>query len=156
MNKIRLTPLVLFLLSSLSFIQGKAYGQEPWKRGQLIKPAVLAEIIQNKEKEAPLIIGVNPEGMYGLDKGEGIKGVQTFGSADEPENLAKLKGALEDIPRDKEIVLYCGCCPMHMCPNIRPAFSLLNEMDFTNHKLLELQKNLQVDWINKDYPVQDK
>ena len=53
------------------------------------------------------------------------------------------------------IVIYCGCCPFEHCPNIRPAFNLLNEMGFTNQKLLSLQKNIKADCIDKGYPVSD-
>ena len=44
--------------------------------------------------------------------------------------------------------------PYKNCPNVRPAFTLLNEMKFTNHKLLDLPANLKVDWIDKGYPMQ--
>ncbi len=43
-------------------------------------------------------------------------------------------------------------CTIANCPNIRPAFSLLNEMKFTNHKLLDIPKNIKVDWIDKGFP----
>jgi len=53
-------------------------------------------------------------------------------------------------------VIYCGCCPFEHCPNVRPAFQLLNEMKFTNQKLLNLSTNLKTDWIDKGYPVAKK
>ena len=55
--------------------------------------------------------------------------------------------------KKRNIVIYCGCCPFKDCPNIRPAFSLLNSMKFTNHKLLNLPLNLKTDWINHGYPM---
>ncbi|HCS20823.1 MAG TPA: hypothetical protein DIW47_09730 [Bacteroidetes bacterium] len=57
--------------------------------------------------------------------------------------------------RDAEIIIYCGCCPFSDCPNIRPAFEVLNELKFTNPKLLNLPKNLKADWIDKGYPMND-
>jgi len=64
-----------------------------------------------------------------------------------------LKQELDKLPRDANVVVYCGCCPFAVCPNIRPAFALLNEMKFKNQKLLNLPKNIKVDWIDHDYPV---
>lgn len=58
-----------------------------------------------------------------------------------------------NLNRNTEIVLLCGCCPFEHCPNIRPSFELMNEMKFTNHKLLNLSHNLKVDWIDKGYPM---
>jgi thiosulfate/3-mercaptopyruvate sulfurtransferase len=34
-------------------------------------------------------------------------------------------------------------------PNIRPAFKLLTEMEFTHFKLLNLPHNLKTDWIDR-------
>jgi hypothetical protein len=34
------------------------------------------------------------------------------------------------------VVIYCGCCPLDKCPNVRPAFTLLKTMGFTNLHVL--------------------
>ena len=47
-----------------------------------------------------------------------------------------LKEAVEKLPRDREIVIYCGCCPWDKCPNMQPAFAALREMGFTKAKAL--------------------
>jgi hypothetical protein len=39
---------------------------------------------------------------------------------------------------------------------VRPAFKLLNDLQFTNAKLLDLSHNLKADWIDKGYPVESK
>ena len=75
-----------------------------------------------------------------------------MGPAHEKENLEKLKRQLIPLPKDADIVIYCGCCPFEHCPNIRPAFSLLNEMKFSNARLLNLEHNIKTDWISKGYP----
>jgi hypothetical protein len=49
-------------------------------------------------------------------------------------------------------VIYCGCCPMLKCPNIRPAYSTLKELGFTHIRVLSLPTNLHTDWVSKDYP----
>jgi hypothetical protein len=56
-------------------------------------------------------------------------------------------------PRDREIVIYCGCCPWEKCPNIRPAFAALQEMGFTHVKALYVPDNLAKDWIGKGFPT---
>jgi hypothetical protein len=77
-----------------------------------------------------------------------------IGPAHEKTNLDRLKQELENLPRNADIVIYCGCCPFEHCPNIRPAFRLLNEMKFTNQKLLNIPHNIKTDWMDKGYPVQ--
>lgn len=154
MNNIKSTFLFLILLSIVSVaFQNSAFAQEPWSKKQLIEPSELAAKITNEKVKPPFIISVSPEGAHGIRPGKGIKGALDFGAADEPQNLKKLKTSLENLPKDREIVLYCGCCPFDVCPNVRPAFSLLNEMGFTRHKLLNLEKNIRVNWLNKGYPM---
>lgn len=129
---------------------------DPWSEGQLMDPASLAERMTDTTGQAlPLILAVNPDGMYGLPYEGGIQGARWFGPAEEEEHLNELKSFLEGVEKDSEIVLYCGCCPFDKCPNIRPAFSLLNTMGFTNHYLLNLPKNIREDWILLGYPMED-
>lgn len=155
MHKIKSRFIIIFLIALTLLVLQKhnVLAQEPWTEQQLIEPSELAATIEGGDQTPPYIISVSPKGAHGLRPGKGIMGAVDFGAADEPENLKKLKDALEELPKDTEIVLYCGCCPFNVCPNIRPAFSLLNEMGFTNHKLLNLKKNLRVDWMNKGYPM---
>ncbi len=117
---------------------------EPWTEEQLLEPATLAQRIESSEK-LPVI--------FSLGAGNIIPGSKDTGAAGEKENLENLKKELQELPRDTEIVLYCGCCPFNICPNVRPAFSLLNEMEFTNHQLLNLRENIKVDWLDKGYAV---
>lgn len=78
------------------------------------------------------------------------------GPGSTPEGLADLRKAVAGQPKDREIVLYCGCCPFEKCPNIRPAFAALREMGFTHVKALMLPTNLKTDWIDKDYPTEKR
>jgi hypothetical protein len=117
---------------------------EPWSAKQLMAPAELAAMINNPAGKKPVIICVGPGAL--------IKGSLDMGPAQEKENLEKLKQQLTKMPGDAEIVIYCGCCPFEHCPNIRPAFSLLNEMKFSNAHLLNIEHNIKTDWIAKGYP----
>jgi len=121
-----------------------AEAPEPWTTGQLMAPADLAAIMNDSRRKQPVIICVGPGAL--------IKGSLDMGPAKEKENLEKLKQLLGKLPRDTNVVIYCGCCPFDHCPNIRPAFTLLNEMKFTNAHLLNLEHNLKTDWIAKGYP----
>lgn len=118
---------------------------EPWSPEQLLEPADLAQVINEPSAEKPLIISIGPAAT--------IKGSVGVGPGSEAENLAKLEKLLSKEPKDRAIVIYCGCCPFKNCPNVRPAFTKLNELGFKNHKLLNLAKNLKTDWLDKGYPV---
>jgi thiosulfate/3-mercaptopyruvate sulfurtransferase len=118
---------------------------EPWKAEQLLSPAVLDSFINSSAKEKPLIICVGPSAL--------IKGSVDAGPAKEKVNLDKLRELLSKEKGNREIVVYCGCCPFDHCPNIRPAFQLLNEMKFTHANLLNLPKNLKTDWIDHGYSI---
>ena len=118
---------------------------EPWTKEQLLAPADLAKTFNDPLEIKPLIICVGPGAL--------IKTSIDMGPAQKKENLDKLERELRKLPRDTNIVIYCGCCPFVKCPNIRPAFLLLNELKFSRHKLLNIEHNLRVDWINKGFPV---
>lgn len=139
-------PILMLAVIVFAFKSSVQTGKDPWTKNQLMEPAVLAKIINDSTAKKPIIYSIGP--------GADIKGSIEIGPAQEKENLDKLKAALEKLDRNTEIVIFCGCCPFEHCPNIRPPFELLNEMKFTNHKLLNLSHNIKVDWFNKGYPVQ--
>lgn len=141
-------PILVIALIAFAFksISNKTE-KEPWRKDQLIESSELAKIINDSSAKKPIIYSVGPGGD--------IKGSIEMGAAQEKENLDKLRVALSKLAKDTEIVIFCACCPFEHCPNIRPAFELLNEMKFTNHKLLNLSHNLKVDWIDKGYPMND-
>lgn len=120
---------------------------EPWNENQLMEPADLAAIIQDENATKPVIFSIGPGGE--------LKGSIDIGPAEDPENLVKLKAELDKLDKNTEVVIFCGCCPFRNCPNIRPAFTLLNEMQFTNPKLLNLAQNFKTDWIDKGYPMNE-
>ena len=118
---------------------------DPWTPQQLLAPADLAKVLKNKQSPQPIIFSI---GMQAV-----IKGSIDIGPVMEKENLNLLKQKLDKLPKNSNIVVYCGCCPFSVCPNVRPAMSLLKEMQFTNYKLLNLPQNVKVDWIDKGYPM---
>ena len=148
MNNLR-NILLLVILSTAIFFSCSNSSQptkgEPWTSIQLMNPADLAKIINDPSAKQPILFCIGPSGL--------IKNAIDIGPTKDEENIAKLKTAVSNLSKDTAIVIYCGCCPFADCPNVRPAFKLLNEMKFTNHKLLNLSENLKVDWINKGYPM---
>ena len=141
--------LIFISASAISFSCSNAAQSgkvEPWTIAQLMDPENLAKTLNNPASKQPVIFSIGPSGL--------IKNAIDIGPAKDNENLKKLKSSLNKLSKDADIVLYCGCCPFADCPNVRPAFKLLNEMKFTNHQLLNLSQNLKVDWIDKGYPME--
>ena len=118
---------------------------EPWKKNQLMQPSDLASLIRNPKAKKPLIFNI---GVV-----EDIKGARNMGASSEKANLEKFKRTLKGLPKNTFLVVYCGCCPFNVCPNIRPAMRTLNEMGFINAKLLNLPTNIKTDWKDKGYPL---
>jgi len=143
--KVLFTALLFTAITAVSYAQVSKphFLSDPWKEDQLISPAALAGMISKKEDVKVYNIGVV----------QNIKGATNLGAASEAENLNKLKEILKTTPKNKAIVIYCGCCPMDRCPNIRPSFKAFADQEFTNVRLLELPTNIKTDWIDKGYPV---
>ena len=132
------------LLSSAS--RALPQSDEPWTDRQLKDPAVLAATLADAKAPQPVIFNIGPV--------QQIKGAIAIGPTKAQANLDKLKQQLAKLPKDKEVIIYCGCCPFSRCPNVRPAFELLQKMKFKNGKLLNLPSNLSDDWISKGYPME--
>jgi len=56
-------------------------------------------------------------------------------------------------PKDKLIIVYCGCCPWKNCPNVHPAYRELRNLGYTNVRVLYIAHNFGVDWAEKGYPT---
>lgn len=139
--------LISILIGALIIVSIFAFQQKnPWTEKQLIAPEVLAKQLNDSIAKQPVVYNIGPAGN--------IKNAIEIGSTQEKESIEKLKTELSKLPRNTEVVIYCGCCPFTNCPNIRPAFNLLNEMKFTKHKLLNIEQNLKTNWIDKGYPMQ--
>ncbi len=96
---------MLLVIMVTAFIKKQT---EPWTEDQLMTPADLATIINSTTNPKPLIIDIGPAGL--------IKDAINTGPANEKENLKKLKELLSKEKKDRQIVIYCGCCPFKNCP----------------------------------------
>lgn len=137
-----------FLLLLGLYASCSAQQKDTWTAQQLMEPSVLASKLDLPKSQQPVIIDIGPAGV--------IKGALEAGPAEEKKNIQKMKVLLQDIPKDKEVVIYCGCCPFSKCPNVRPAFRELMELGFTRPRLLNLSDNLKKDWIDKGYPLKEQ
>src|SRR5690242_14699648 len=99
-----------------------------------VQPAEVAANLSAK----PAIFQVGPNVLY---RSKHIPGAAYAGPGSKAEGLALLKAAVEKLPRDRAIVLYCGCCPWDKCPNVKPAMDMLREMGFTNAKAMYVAEN---------------
>lgn len=127
----------------------RANAADPWTAAQIVQPAALVAELQ--QAHPPRIIYV---GVHTLYNGAHVPGAVFQGPGSNSQGIADLKKYAEGLPRDSDVVIYCGCCPLEKCPNIRPAFTTLREMGFTHLRVLILPTSFAADWIEKGYPVE--
>ena len=136
---------ITLIFASLLFCMQNANAQNPqnWTSKQLLPPSELAPVL--KTKNAPVIFSIGPAAT--------IPNSIEIGMVKDKANLDKFKKQLSALSKNTKIVVYCGCCPYEHCPNVRPAIDILNQMKFTNYKLLDMPHNIKTDWIDKGYPT---
>jgi hypothetical protein len=123
---------------------------DPWSQDQTISPSDFAKELQKKDPSLKIIY----VGVRALYQGAHIPGAVFRGPGSKEEGIAELKLFAASLPKDANIVIYCGCCPLERCPNLRPAFSALHDMGFTHLRVLILPTSFVADWIEKGYPVE--
>lgn len=119
--------------------------KDPWTFRDLISPARLDFIITHPQSKIPVIFNIGAV--------EDIRDAAHIGPVSEQANMEKFEEVLRTLPKNKPIVIYCGCCPFAKCPNIRPAFEELKSEGFTDIQLLDLPQNLETNWIKKGYSM---
>ena len=134
-RKLPLALTALALIATAAF----AYQASTIASSHLINPEELVTILQSPKAEKPLLIHV---GFHVLYLQAHIPGSEYIGPASEPAARQKLRGRVESLPRDKFIVIYCGCCPWNHCPK-----------GFTNVKALYLADNIATNWRDRGYPT---
>ncbi|MGA8151464.1 MAG: rhodanese-like domain-containing protein [Terriglobales bacterium] len=117
---------------------------------RLINPDELVNNLQSAKSDKPLMIQV---GFHVLYTQAHIPGSEYIGPASSESGLQALRKRVESLPRNKFIVLYCGCCPWSHCPNVKSADDALHAMGFTKVKVLYIANNFGEDWVDKGYPV---
>ena len=141
------------VLVSVAILTTQSYAgqkESKWNQSEIIKPHELKKILSGKSSKRPLVLQVGFQFLY---EGGHVDGSDWAGPASRPDGIQRLKDALTKVPKNKQIVIYCGCCPWSECPNIVPAFKLMKHMGFKDVKMLYIPVNFEQDWISKGYPV---
>ncbi len=110
----------------------------------------LVKLLSQKTGEKPLVIQVGFQFLY---EGGHIDGARWAGPASTSKGLQRLKDAVRMVPKNKEIVIYCGCCPWSECPNIKPAYKTLTKLGFRHVKMLYIPVDFAHDWIDHGFPI---
>jgi hypothetical protein len=131
-------------------VHASATDEKPWTAGDIISGEDLSKLISSGNAAKPVILQVGIEALYREAR---IPDSIFAGPAAEPEGTALLKSKVKTIPHNKEIVIYCGCCPWQNCPNIKPAFIALHQLGFKKVKLLNIPTDFHQDWVNKGFPT---
>lgn len=117
---------------------------------QLIQPAELNSLLKGPASARPLVLQV---GFHMMFQETHIAGAEYAGPGATAEGLNVLRERVQSLPRNKFIVIYCGCCPWGRCPNIGAAYKELHAMGFTQLKALYLADNFGTDWVSQGYAV---
>jgi thiosulfate/3-mercaptopyruvate sulfurtransferase len=116
----------------------------------LIQPDELVKELKEPEARRPIVLYVGFDVLY---HGAHVPGAIFTGPASTAAGLAALRRAATRIPRDREVVIYCGCCPMTKCPNIHPAYDEMLKLGFRRLRVLDLPGDFAHDWVEKGLPV---
>jgi thiosulfate/3-mercaptopyruvate sulfurtransferase len=136
------------LLIAVMVLAAALLAGDPWEAKDLLQPKEVAANIKR-----PLLLHVGFNVLY---RASHIPGSVYAGPGSKVEGIEELKKAVAGQPKNREIVLYCGCCPWDKCPNMRPAFAALRELGYTNVKAMVIPENLKVDWSDKGYPIEKR
>ena len=136
--------------ATLTISAALAFQASQISNSHLITTDELVTILQAGKGDKPLLIQVGSHVLYSQAH---IPGSEYIGLASDAAGLQRLRSRVESLPRNKFIVIYCGCCPWTHCPNMKPADDALHVMGFTNVKSLYLANNFGTDWVDKGYPV---
>ncbi len=149
-KKVILKAVVFGLLASSFAIAADSRHEIP--STDMMPPSQLNNQLAKVQSGKIVLIHVGFRVMYEMAH---MPGSTYTGAASTPEGLAGLRKFVAKLPRNQQIVIYCGCCPWSHCPNMRPAFAALKEMGFSNVKALDLPERFGDDWTAKGYPVEN-
>lgn len=119
-------------------------------QAQLMQPEELVRILNSTQKEKPLILQVGSRVMFSQAH---IPGSEYAGPGSTQAGIQSLEDTVSALPKNRRIVLYCGCCPWNRCPNVGPAYKRLHDLGFTRVQVLYIANNFGDDWVSKGYPT---
>jgi thiosulfate/3-mercaptopyruvate sulfurtransferase len=118
--------------------------------GDSVEPEEMARWLSASNRPRPSIIYVGFPSLY---NGAHLTGAILAGPASKPDGIEQLKQVVRNMPHSHPVVIYCGCCPFDKCPNIHPAYNALQDLGFSNVKVVVIKTNLHTDWVSKGYPT---
>jgi thiosulfate/3-mercaptopyruvate sulfurtransferase len=145
-----LAGLLFAALALAAAFSGRAKDEDPWMAEQMVQPAQLAAELRQAGGARPTIVYVGFKTLYA---GAHIPGAVRYGPGSTEQGISDLKKYAATLGKNSDVVLYCGCCPLEKCPNLRPAFRALKEMGISRLRVLILPNSFGADWVNKGYPV---
>ncbi len=135
---------------------GPALGATPPKPASsiaaaaLVEPADLAQQLGAGGATRPLLVHVGFRSLYVQGH---IPGSVYAGPTSQDAGLQLLREKLATTPKDRAIVIYCGCCPWTRCPNVAAAYDQLRALGFTHVRVLHVDQDFGANWADKGYPV---
>jgi hypothetical protein len=140
--------LAIICLGTLLHPASAQADSDPWTKAQTVQPADLLRELGDS-KTAPTVVFVGFKRLYNSGH---VKGAQYHGTGGSEAGLKELTAWATGLPRSTNLVIYCGCCPMERCPNVRPAFKALQSLGFKNLRVLLLPQDFATDWAGNGFP----
>lgn len=138
-------PSIGLVVVLLSFV-AQAQSAKTINSKYLMEPTNLVGILLQK----PIILNVGSRSLYNQAH---VPGAYYVGMTSQPDGIKALRERAKTLPKDKLIVIYCGCCPWDVCPNVAPALSELKALGFTNLRVVHMAQNFGHDWVAMGFPV---
>jgi hypothetical protein len=140
-----------FLLAASIFCLSIRGGPvDPWLPAETLEPVQLVRELSGEQASRLTVIYVGTKTLYA---GAHIPGAVYYGPGSTDQGLSALRTFAAALPKSSDVVLYCGCCPLEKCPNLRPAFGALKKMELARLRVLILPTSFARDWVEKGYPV---
>ena len=114
----------------------------------IMQPKQLNDMLEKPGHETAIILQV---GSHLLFAEAHVPGSEYAGPGSQLAGLELLRTRVASVPKEKLIILYCGCCPWGRCPNVGPAYRQLHDLGFTNVKVVYMASNFGDDWVAKGY-----
>jgi thiosulfate/3-mercaptopyruvate sulfurtransferase len=118
--------------------------------GPLVSTSAIAGRLGDVKSGKLVVLYVGPDMLFSRGR---IPGAKNVGEAGTDEGRRALKEALAALAPGTEAVVYCGCCPVRSCPNVRPASAEIRASKANAH-LLDLPTRFTTDWADKGLPVE--
>jgi poly(3-hydroxybutyrate) depolymerase len=149
---ILLTAAVLVVLAAACAggVTGSASSGETWGDNQVQPADLVTELANATGADKPTVVCVGPPFLY---RAAHVPGAVLHGPMTSPSVIDEFTAWAKTLPPAANLVVYCGCCPMEVCPNVRPAYKILKDLGFTRVRVLILPTNFATDWVGRGFPV---